>query len=54
MKENERSTPQDNDEVKDESKINNNMKTQKQDKNKIKDLKIKWKQQSKGQKTNFT
>jgi len=27
MKENERSTPQDNDEVKDESKINNNMKT---------------------------
>ncbi len=40
MKENEISTPQDNDELKDERKINN-MKTQKQNKNKIKDLKIK-------------
>ncbi len=40
MKENERSTPQDNDDLKDERKINN-MKTQKQNKNKIKDLKIK-------------
>ncbi len=36
MKENEISTPQDNDELKDERKINN-MKTQKQNKNKIKD-----------------
>ncbi len=35
MKENERSTPQDNDKVKDERKINKNMKTQKH-RNKIK------------------
>lgn len=46
MKKIERLTPQDNDEVKDERKINNNMKIQKKNKDKIKDLKINSKQES--------